>query len=261
MDYTLHYLFMAGHAMLQKKLFANIRHLGLSLGQPKVLDFLRENDGAVQKEIANRYILLVISLFFSALGVAVTKHGELGVSPISSTANVLSSRYTALSLGTWLIIWNCILILGQILILRTEFKIIQLLQIPLSFIFGYFTDFGMWCVSFFPAEHYITRLILVLCGIIIMGFGISLSVISNVIMNSGEAFVKAVADKTGKNFGNIKIGFDVICVIISIALSLLLFHGEIIGTREGTIISALLTGVFVKLFTHLFMQPFTALIS
>lgn len=52
MKYTLHYLFMANHAMLQKKLFADIKGLGLSIGQPKVLDYLRENDGAVQKEIA-----------------------------------------------------------------------------------------------------------------------------------------------------------------------------------------------------------------
>ncbi len=52
MNYTLHYLLMADHALLQKTLFANIRDSGLSLGQPKVLDFLKEHDGAVQKDIA-----------------------------------------------------------------------------------------------------------------------------------------------------------------------------------------------------------------
>lgn len=43
-------------------------------------------------EIAKRYILFIISLFISGLGVAFTKTGELGVSPISSVANVLSLR-------------------------------------------------------------------------------------------------------------------------------------------------------------------------
>ncbi len=52
MKYTLHYLFMADHTMLQKRLFSNIKDLGLSIGQPKVLDYLKDNDGAVQKEIA-----------------------------------------------------------------------------------------------------------------------------------------------------------------------------------------------------------------
>ena len=58
------------------------------------------------KELAKRYALFIISLFISALGVAITKKGELGVSPISSVATVMSLKFTALSLGNWLIIWN-----------------------------------------------------------------------------------------------------------------------------------------------------------
>lgn len=61
-------------------------------------------------------------------------------------------------------------------------------------------------------------------------------------MNSGEAFDKAVADISGKKFENIKIGFDVCCVVISLALSLIFFDGKIVGTREGTVLTALLTG-------------------
>ena len=202
-----------------------------------------------KKEITKRYILFIISLFFAAMGVAVTKHGELGVSPISSVSNVLSLKFSFLSLGSWLIIWNCVLILGQILLLRKEFQLIQLLQIPLSFLFGYFTDFGMWCVSFFPVNNYAMRLIFVLSGIVILGFGVSLSVIANVIMNSGEAFVKAVSDKIKKNFGDVKIGFDVVCVVLSVLLSLIFFQGKIVGAREGTVLSALFTGVVVKFFT------------
>ena len=79
-----------------------------------------------------RYLLFIIGLFFSALGVAITKKGELGVSPISSVANVMSIRLPQLSLGYWLIIWNCVLILGQILLLRRKFQWIQLLQVPLA---------------------------------------------------------------------------------------------------------------------------------
>lgn len=213
-----------------------------------------------KKEIAKRYLLFVISLFFAALGVAITKHGELGVSPISSVANVMSCKFTALSLGNWLIIWNCVLILGQVILLRKNFKPIQLLQLPLSFLFGWFTDFGMWCVSFIPVNSYPVRLALVLCGIVVLGFGVSLSVIANVIMNSGEAFVKAVADISGKRFGNIKIGFDVCCVIVSLALSLIFFGGKIVGTREGTVLTALLTGVVVNFFVKILSEPLNKII-
>lgn len=208
-----------------------------------------------KNETVKRYILLVISLFFSALGVAVTKHGELGVSPISSVPNVLSYKFSSLSLGTWLIIWNCILIVGQVLILRRNFKIIQLLQIPISLLFGYFTDFGSWLVSVIPVDLYVMRLVMVILGVIILGFGISLSVISNVVMNSGEAFVKAISDVRDKNFGNVKIALDISYVVLAVILSLLFFDFKIVGTREGTVISAVCTGMVVKFFIRLLKNP------
>lgn len=210
-----------------------------------------------KKELTKRCILFLVSLFFSALGVAVTKRGELGVSPISSAANILSIRFSFLSLGNWLILWNCILILGQIIILKKDFKLVQLLQIPLSFFFGWFTDFGMYLVSHIDANAYPVRIALVFSGTLILGFGISLAVIANVVMNSGEAFVKAVCDRFNTNFGNTKIAFDVLCVVLSVILSVIFFSGSILGTREGTLIAALCTGLVVKLFSKLLKNPLT----
>ena len=208
-----------------------------------------------KSEIAKRYVLFILGLFFAAIGVAFTKHGELGVSPISSVANVLSCKFSALSLGTWLIIWNCILIVGQIVVLRKNFQLIQLLQVPLSFLFGWFTDLGMWMVADIPIPNYIIRMLMVLIGIIILGFGVALSVTANVILNSGEAFVKAISDTWHKDFGNVKVAFDVTCVILAVVLSLIFFDFSIVGTREGTIISALLTGFVVKIFLKIVKKP------
>lgn len=214
-----------------------------------------------KKEITKRSFLFVISLFFAALGVAFTKHGELGVSPISSVANILSYKFEFFSLGTWLIIWNCILIVGQIVVLRKKFQLIQLLQVPLSFLFGWFTDLGMWIVSFIPADSYFLRLVMVVAGTVILGFGISLAVIADVIMNSGEAFVKAISDKFHREFGNVKIALDVLYVILAIILSLLFFDFKVVGTREGTIIAALLTGMVVKLFSKRLAKPLTFVLT
>ena len=208
-----------------------------------------------KQEIIKRTFFCILGLFIAGIGVAVTKKGELGVSPISSVANVLSLKYTDLSLGNWLIIWNCVLILGQIVVLRKKFQIFQLLQIPMSFLFGYFTDFGMWIISSIEVDTYIMRLGMVLLGTVILGFGISISVIANLILNSGEAFVKALADTTYIEFGNQKVGFDITCVVLAIFLSLIFFDFKIVGTREGTIIAALLTGFVIKFFTKRIRKP------
>lgn len=202
-----------------------------------------------KKELIKRYIVFIIGLFFAGIGVAFTKRSDLGVSPISSVANIMSIKFPVMSMGSWLIVWNCVLILAQIIILRRNFKLYQLLQIPLSFLFGLFTDFGMWCVSFIPVSNYAIQLILLVIGIIILAFGISLSVIANVIMNSGEALVKAISDKTHWEFGYVKVGFDIFCVISSVILSVIFFGGKIMGTREGTIISAVCTGIVIKFIT------------
>lgn len=199
-----------------------------------------------KRELSKRYFLFILGLLFSGIGVAITKRGELGVSPISSVANVVSYKMQGFTLGTWLLIWNCVLLFGQILVLRSKFQMIQFLQIPLSVLFGWFTDFGLWIASYLPNSNYAIRLLLVIAGIVILAFGISLTVIANVVMNSGEAFVKAVSDQTGKTFGNVKIAFDVSCVVLAIILSLLFFDFKVIGTREGTILAALLTGTMVK---------------
>lgn len=115
-------------------------------------------------------------------------------------------------------------------------------------------------MSFIPVNSYPMRIIMVVIGIIILGFGISLSVIADVIMNSGEAFVKAVSDTLSKDFGNVKIAFDVLYVIISIVLSLLFFDFTVVGTREGTIISALLTGIVVKFFCSNLKDPISVVL-
>ncbi|MBQ3533816.1 MAG: YitT family protein [Clostridia bacterium] len=207
------------------------------------------------KEICKRYGLFVLSLWFSALGVAFTKCGSLGVSPVSSVANVLSLRFSALSMGDWLILWSVLLILGQIAVLRRRYQLIQLLQLPMAFLFGWFTDVGMLIAGLVPVNSYSMQLVMVVLGIVILGFGVALSVIANVMFNAGEGFVKALSDVTEKNFGDVKIAFDIFSVSLSVVLSLILFGGKVVGLREGTLIASICTGLAVKFFTKRLKTP------
>ena len=52
MKESLHYLLMANHFMIQKALVTSVKDTGLTSGQPKVLDYLKNHNGAVQKDIA-----------------------------------------------------------------------------------------------------------------------------------------------------------------------------------------------------------------
>lgn len=213
-----------------------------------------------KKEMIKRYMLCVVSLFILSFGVAFTKVGDLGVSPISSVANVLSIGFPQLSIGNWLIITNCIMIFAQALMLRKNFKLYQLLQIPVSLLFGYFTDFGVWVISHVMPVNYIMQLGYAAIGDVILGIGISLSVTANVIMNSAEATVLAITDVTKKDFGTVKIIFDLSCVALSVILSLI-FCGKVLGVREGTLLCACCTGLMVKLSNKLFKAKVTAFLK
>ena len=52
MSPTFHYLIMAEHSMFEKELLAKLKYSGLTIGQPKVLDYLKDHDGTSQKDIA-----------------------------------------------------------------------------------------------------------------------------------------------------------------------------------------------------------------
>lgn len=52
MSLSFHYLVMAEHSIFQKEVLAKLKDTGLTIGQPKILDYLRDHNGVSQKEIA-----------------------------------------------------------------------------------------------------------------------------------------------------------------------------------------------------------------
>lgn len=62
MDDTLHYLIMANQMLVQKALLERLRDTGLTIGQPKILDYLKDHDGSSQKDIAKACFLEAGSL-------------------------------------------------------------------------------------------------------------------------------------------------------------------------------------------------------
>ena len=52
MDQSFHYLLMAAQGLFQRAVMAELSRAGLTAGQPKVLDYLGQHDGSIQKRIA-----------------------------------------------------------------------------------------------------------------------------------------------------------------------------------------------------------------
>lgn len=209
-----------------------------------------------QTYLLKRYLIFLAGLFISSLGVSFVTKASLGTSPISSIPYTLSLGFTP-TLGQFTIAFSVLLIAMQVALLRKNFKKEQLLQIPVSILFGYFIDFTMLLLQFLTPSTYILKLLSLLCGCMILGFGVYLEVLADVVMLPGEAFVKAVSSTFHTEFGTTKVVFDGSMTVIAGILSFFLFH-RLEGVREGTIIAALIVGMIARFFNKKlhFVEPY-----
>lgn len=196
-------------------------------------------------EKLKRYLIFLVGLFVNSLGVSLITKANLGTSPISSIPYVLSLNFP-FTLGNFTIFFSVFLIALQLIILRKNFKLEHILQIPVSIIFGYFIDLTMILFSWVNPEAYIMKIVYLLIGCLILGVGVYMEVLADVVMLPGESFVRAIVLTWKTNFGTTKICFDVSMSVIAAVLSFV-FAGRLDGVREGTVIAALLVGFIARL--------------
>ena len=205
-----------------------------------------------KKDLLKKYLLFLTGLFISSLGVSFITKAELGTSPITSIPYVLSLGFP-LTLGNFTILFNILLVLLQILILGKNFKKIDLLQIIVAVIFGYFIDWTMLLLGWLHPALYPVKICFLFIGCLILALGVYFEVFANVIMLPGESFVRAVTIRWNTDFGNTKVCFDASITMIAVIISFILFH-NLKGVREGTIIAALIVGIIAKMYGRFFQK-------
>ena len=225
-----------------------------------------------QQETLKRYVCYLVGLYILSFGISMIFLSGTGTSPISSWAFVMDKN-TPLSAGTYTFIINMAMIAGQVAILRKHGlrreKWNILLQIPFSAVFGIFIDSARSTIHWMMDAVGITTmpywgsLLMLALGIIIQSYGVFLEVRPHVTMMSAEAFVNYFCSRAHKEFGAIKVWFDVSLVLLAVVCSIAFacWHAEAVtvrtlidgafdAVREGTLLAALLVGrlvTFIKL--------------
>lgn len=192
-----------------------------------------------------KVLVYCIGLFIMAIGVTFSVKSNLGVSPVNAIPYIISI-ILGLDQGLCVSMIFCSYIILQILILRKEFKTQSFLQVICASMFGYFVSFSNMLFYFEPSENYMVRLGYMAVSIICVGIGVFLYLEASLIPLPAEGVMMALKKKTIFEFHNIKIGFDVVTVIIAIIVSYI-FLKNIYGVREGTFIAAIFVGKVVGL--------------
>lgn len=203
------------------------------------------------KHMKVRIPMYFIGLFIMTIGIAFSVKSNLGVSPVSSIPYTMTCVW-GIEMGKATILFHVILVLIQILLLRKKFKPVQFLQIVVGVIFGYFTTFCNYMVSYLPTPHNLAiRIGMVLISTVFVAIGIFLYLPTDLIPLAGEGCMQAVSSVTHIEFSKVKIGFDCTMVIVSTITCLAILH-NLGSVGIGTIIAAILVGTLVGIINRAF---------
>ena len=205
--------------------------------------------------LVRRYLVFFLwSFFFVSFGIAFVTKAQLGTSAISSIPYTLYLITGMLSMGGWTILFNYLLVAGQVIILKGKVNWIEIfLQLGVTLVFGYCIDFGMWILSDMDPVRYWGKILALLIGCLILAFGAYLEVVGDVVMLPGDGFSLVVARVSGVGFGRVRLISDSVMTGAAAVLCLVFLHA-LTGVREGTVIAALLVGNIISIYTRL-LQP------
>ena len=196
----------------------------------------------MNRNILKRLLMYIAGLFVMTIGIALSVKSDLGVSPVSSIPYTMTCIW-GIEMGKATIIFHCFLVLLQIILLRKNYKLKNLLQVVVGIVFGYFTTFCNWGVSFLPnPQNIVIRIGMLLISTIFIAFGIFLYLPSDIMPLAGEGVIQNVSEVSGIALSKIKVGFDVSMVVISL-ITCLIFIKSLGSVGIGTIIAAVLVGI------------------
>ena len=199
--------------------------------------------------IARRMLVFAVGLLVISLSIGFITKASLGTPPISSIPYSLSLIFPSLTLGNFTILYSLLLVFLQLVILGKQADKINLgLQVIISFVFGYFIDFGLMVLGDFSPDIYWERIACVLIGCCGLAFGVYLQIIADFTMVPGDGFAYALSARIKKKpYRVVRVSSDVTMIVIAAILGFIAM-GNTGGVREGTVICALLVGTIAGVY-------------
>ena len=200
--------------------------------------------GHPSSRLPERYLWFVIGVAVNSFAIALIAKADLGVGAISCVAYVLAEA-SGLSFGAFTFIVNMLFIVGQVVLLRRDFRPIQFLQVVVNIVFSSLIDVSTALMAGFTLDTLPLQIAGLVVGCFLLALGIAVEVAPNVLLVPGEGIVRAINAVTQKPFGSCKAAFDTSLVVIALVLSFALLGG-IVGVGVGTVVSALAVGRIVN---------------
>ena len=167
-----------------------------------------------------------------------------GISAISSVPYAFNQVFPKLTLGTWTYLFQGLLIC-TLMVMRKKFVPSYLFSFVVGFAFGELMDLHELWITRLPLTIPLRILYFVLSYLIIC-IGIALSNRCQLPIIPTDLFPRELSDITHIPYARIKIGFDLICLLVT-AIMPFFCLGRIMGLGIGTVVAAFTMGKGIAL--------------
>lgn len=195
-----------------------------------------------------RWILYLLGFVALAFGIILNTKSDFGVTPIISVPYCISEIHH-LNFGNASMVMYTVLAIVEYLLKGRNFKLYDLLQIPLSF--GLTRLFNVFGAELPNPATLGGRIVCLILGIIFTGLGASLSMNARLVPNPGDGIIQALSDRIHKKVGICKNCFDIGCVALTAVIGLV-STGHLVGIGIGTIAAMIFVGRVIALYNALF---------
>lgn len=201
------------------------------------------------KKILINIVFVMLGVTLVGTGVSLCIKANIGVSAVDAL-NSGVSELTTIKVGTISVLVNVAFVFVQMAIQKREFKLFQLMQIPLSLLIGEVVNVMVYSVlPLITLEEYYMNLLFLILGNLIAALGVGLCTALDFVSFPLESLCMVLSKNTKASFGKIRQSADIIIIAASLALTVL-FNGSFF-IREGTIVGALL---FAPLMNFIYMN-------
>ncbi|MCJ7834020.1 DUF6198 family protein [Cuneatibacter sp. NSJ-177] len=194
--------------------------------------------------MSKRILYYVLGLNLIAIAVVLNIRYSIGVAAFSSLMYAISEIYQ-ISLGTASIICYLVFVLVQCMLSR-KITLTYILEIPLSFAFGFLTDvYDFWIPELHISLFYRSAFFIV--TMFVTAMGVFLCVKTDFVLTPTDGIVNTISEVFDLPFSTVKNIFDLSLVALS-AIVCLINHADFYGIGIGTVLSAIFIGRIIKIY-------------
>lgn len=201
----------------------------------------------------------IIGLALIAFGAALTTKSDFGISMVIAPAYLISLKvseyisFFTFGMAEYLI--QGLIIVFMMIIIR-KFRFSYLISFLTAVIYGSMLDGFLVVLDLIPISTP-ARIVFYVSGLLLTAFGVAMMFKTYISPEAYELFVKEISNKYNLDISKFKTYYDCVSCLISIILSFLFFgFGKFVGINVGTIISALLSGRLIGIFSKFLDNKF-----